>query len=64
MKDAKLQIHLEKIIFHIQKIYFFKYITTDKRMKIDFKKIKAILEWPIPILAKKILLFLEFAEFE
>ena len=44
MKDAKLQIHPEKTIFHEQKIHFFRYIITDNGMKIDLNKVKAIQE--------------------
>ena len=42
MKDAKLQIHLGKTIFHAQRIHFLRYIITDKRMKMDPDKVKAI----------------------
>ena len=63
MKNTKLQIYPGKTIFHIQKIHFLRYIITNKRMKINFDKIKAICKWLTPILPKEILLFLKFTEF-
>ena len=63
MKNAKLQIHPGKTIFHAQRIYFLEYIITDNGMEIDPDKVKAIREWPTPTLVKGILLFLGFARF-
>ena len=60
MKDAKLQIHPGKTIFHTQKIHFLGYIIMDKGLKMDSNKVKAICEWRTPMSTKRILLFLEF----
>ena len=42
MKDAKLQIHPGKTIFHAQRIHFLGYIITNNGMEIDPDKVKAI----------------------
>ena len=63
MKDAKLRIYTGKTVFHSQRIHFLGYIIIDKGMEMDPKKVKAILEWPTPTLAKEILSFLGFAGF-
>ena len=63
MKDAKLQIHPEKTIFHTQRIHFLRYIIMDKEIKMNSNKVKAIRKWPTLMLAKGILSFLGFIEF-
>ena len=63
IKDIKLQIYSGKTIFHVQRIHFLGYIIMDKKVEIDPDKVTAICEWPTPTLAKRILLFLGFAEF-
>ena len=63
MKDAKLQIHPGKTIFHAQRIHFLRYIITNKKMEMDPDKVKTIQEWPTLTSAKEILLFLGFARF-
>ena len=42
IKNAKLQIHLGKTIFHAQRIHFLEYIITDKKIEMDLDKVKAI----------------------
>ena len=58
-----LKIKIKKYEFYKKEIFFLKYIVEVNGIKMDFKKIEAIVNWPVPKIIKKIQKFLDFANF-
>ena len=48
LKRVNLQIKLEKSQFYWIEIKFLSYIITDKDIKMNLKKVRVIVEWPVP----------------
>lgn len=63
LKDADLQVKLEKCQFHVQTVEFLGYIISPEGISMDPAKIDAIVSWPAPKSVRDIQVFLGFANF-
>jgi hypothetical protein len=63
LKDADLQVKLEKCQFHVQTVEFLGYVISPEGISMDPAKIEAILSWPVPTSVRDIQVFLGFANF-
>jgi Reverse transcriptase (RNA-dependent DNA polymerase) len=54
LKKTKLKINEEKLTFHQTEVKFLEYILTITGVKINLKKIKAVLDWLILTTVKKV----------
>ena len=61
--DASLQIDILKSCFYIQKITFFEIIIFIENIRMNFKKMKIIVNWQSSINLKKIQEFINFCNF-
>ena len=58
-----MPIVIKKYKFHITKTEFYKFIIKLKKLSINLKKIKAVLEWQRPSNIIKLQLFLKFCNY-
>ena len=63
LQNSDLSVKLEKSVFYIQKVEYLEYIISGEGVKIDPKKIYAIMKWPVLKNIFEILFFLRFANF-
>ena len=63
LKETDLRIKSDKNEFHVQNMQFLEFIFTSQRLKINFKKIKAVISWLTSKTKTEIQFFLEFANF-
>jgi Reverse transcriptase (RNA-dependent DNA polymerase) len=63
LERTGLKINGEKLIFHQTEVEFLEYILTTTDVKINLKKVKAVLGWPILITVKEVQEFIRFANF-
>jgi len=63
LRKAALPIKGEKCEFHKTEVEFLGYIISDKGIRMDQRKVQAILEWPAPTNVKETQSFLGFANF-
>jgi hypothetical protein len=63
LKDADLQVKLEKCQFHVQTVEFLGYVISPEGISMDPAKIEAIVSWTVPKSVRDIQVFLGFANF-
>ena len=63
LTDKKILIAIKKYKFHITKIEFCKFIIKLKKLNINLKKIKAVLNWKRPRSVIKLQLFVKFCNY-
>src|SRR5450755_4468517 len=63
LKKANMGLHPEKCVFHVKEIEFLSYILTQREIKMDPAKVKAVQKWPIPKTIIKVQKFMGFANF-
>jgi hypothetical protein len=63
LKDADLQVNLEKYQFHVQTVESFGYVSSPDGISMDPAKVEATLSWPIPSSVRDIQVLLGFANF-
>ena len=63
LQQKSLLVKLEKCEFHKQSVRFLGYILTINGIKMDPKKVEAVLNWPTPTSVKELQSFLGFANF-
>ena len=63
LEKANMGLHSEKCVFHVKEIEFLGYILTQRGIKIDSAKVKAVQEWLIPKTITKVQEFMGFANF-
>jgi hypothetical protein len=63
LRDTDLRIKAEKTEFYKQEVKFLGYIISREGLKMDSKKIEAIISWPKPTTVKEVQSFLGFANF-
>ena len=63
MSQAALFLKPKKCVFHKKEIEFLGFIVNTESIQINPKKIKTILEWPVPKNIKNVQSFLKFANF-
>jgi hypothetical protein len=63
LKDADLQVKLEKCQFHVQTVEFLGYVISPEGISMDPAKIEAIVSWPTPNSVRDIQVFIGFANF-
>jgi hypothetical protein len=54
LRDTYLRIKAEKTEFHKQEVKFLRYIVSREGLKMDSKKIEAIISWPKPTIVKEV----------
>ncbi len=63
LKKVNLRIKSEKSKFHVQNVQFLKFIVMFQSLKMNLKKIKAIITWLISKLKIEVQFFLKFMNF-
>lgn len=63
LRDAELQVKLEKCQFHVQKVEFLGYVISPDGISMDPAKVEAIVSWPTPKSVRDIQVFIGFANF-
>ena len=63
LERVLLFINLEKYAFYTTSVSFLGFIITPNGVVIDPKRVETIIKWPKPTSYRKILVFLEFANF-
>ena len=63
LKEENLRMKIKKAEFHKKEVEFLGYVIGRKDIKIDKKKIQAVLDWPTPTTVKEVQAFLGFANF-
>jgi Reverse transcriptase (RNA-dependent DNA polymerase) len=63
LERTELKINEEKLTFHQTEVEFLGYILTTIGVKINLKKVKTVLNWPILITVKEMQKFIRFANF-
>src|SRR5713101_4125502 len=54
LRGAKLAAKPKKCKFHVQEVHFLGYVITPERIRMEKKKVQAILEWLEPKTVKKV----------
>ena len=63
LMDENLRIKIEKTEFHAKEVDFLGFVVGREGVKMDKKKVQAVLEWPTPKTVKDVQSFLGFANF-
>ncbi len=63
LQDAQLFVKLKKCQFHVQEVEFLGYISSNKGLSINLKKMEAITSWPTPMSTHDVMSFLSLANF-
>ena len=59
----RLYVKLEKSEFHVDRVEFLGFIVSTSGVSMDSRKVKAILDWPMPVTVKGLQRFIGFANF-
>jgi hypothetical protein len=63
LRDAELQVKLEKCQFHVTKVEFLGYVISPDGISMDPAKVAAIKNWPVPKSVRDIQVFIGFTNF-
>ena len=63
LREADLQINIRKCEFDVKETIFLEVIVSDQDLRMNFKKIKNIVNWVVLINLKEIQSFLRFVNF-
>ena len=63
LRDRGLYAKLEKCLFHQTEMEFLGFVATTKGLKMDPKKVEAIVSWEVPKTVRDVQCFLGFANF-
>jgi hypothetical protein len=63
LQDANLLVEPEKSHFHVKEVDFLGHMISPEEIRMDWKKISAVWDWPIPVTVKEVQSFLGFANY-
>ncbi len=63
LQETDLQININKCKFYVQKIFFLKLLLFIKELKMNFRKVQAVVEWSISTNLTQMQFFVDFCNF-
>ena len=61
--ENKLFVKAEKCEFHVPKVLFWGFVVEEGNLQMDPAKVRAVVDWPVPVSRKKLQQFLGFCNF-
>ncbi len=63
LREAGLQMNINKCEFHVQKIFFLKLLLFIEELKMNLRKVQAVVEWPTSTNLTQMQFFVDFCNF-